>query len=77
MNSLPVLFNRNGEVGWVGRLIGIDYPSGDVRITLGEGLMSHQHAPEIQPDGSILVGENRLAQRGPHRHDRRVRALGD
>ena len=34
------------------RLIGIDYPSGDIRITLGKGgiggaeLMSHQHAPE-------------------------------
>ncbi|MHC4955065.1 MAG: aryl-sulfate sulfotransferase [Planctomycetota bacterium] len=46
------------------RLIGIDYPSGDVAITLGmggiggEGFMSHQHAPEIQPDGSILLWDN-------------------
>jgi hypothetical protein len=37
MNRLPVLFNRNGEVDWFGRLIGIDDPSGDVGITLGEG----------------------------------------
>ena len=37
MNSLLVLFNRNGEVDWFGRLIGNDYPTGDVRITLGEG----------------------------------------
>jgi hypothetical protein len=45
-------------------LVGIDYPSGDVRVIVGKGglggagLMSHQHAPEIQPDGSILLFDN-------------------
>jgi len=42
----------------------IDYPSGDVKIILGrnglggEGLTRHQHAPEIQADGSILLWDN-------------------
>lgn len=46
------------------RILGVDYPSGNVRVTLGEGglggegLVSHQHAPSIDPDGSILVFDN-------------------
>lgn len=46
------------------RLIGIEYPSGAIRVTIGQdGLggpdyMSRQHAPEIQPDGSILLWDN-------------------
>lgn len=46
------------------RIIGIDYPSGEVRVTIGQdglggdGYMSHQHAPEIQDDGSILFWDN-------------------
>jgi len=46
------------------RIIGIDYPSGDIRVTIGDGglggdgYMSRQHAPEVQPDGSILFFDN-------------------
>jgi len=46
------------------RIIGIDFPSGDIRITLGQGglggpdLMRHQHAPELQADGSLLLWDN-------------------
>ena len=46
------------------RIIGIDYPSGNIRVTLGENglggesLMSHQHAPELQEDGSLVYFDN-------------------
>jgi hypothetical protein len=46
------------------RVIGVDYPSGQVRVTLGQGglggngLLSHQHSPELQQDGSLLVFDN-------------------
>jgi hypothetical protein len=45
-------------------IVGIDYPSGDVRVILGKGglggvgLMSHQHSPEIQADGTMLLYDN-------------------
>ncbi len=45
-------------------LLGISYPSGEVTTILGnrgiggEGLFSHQHAPEVQPDGTILLWDN-------------------
>jgi hypothetical protein len=45
-------------------LVGIHYPTGRVEIILGKGglggatLMSHQHAPEVQSDGSILIWDN-------------------
>lgn len=45
-------------------LLGVEYPSGDVRVVVGKlglggvGLMSHQHAPEVQADGSLLVYDN-------------------
>jgi hypothetical protein len=46
------------------RLLGVQYPSGEVRVVLGkgglggEGLLSHQHAPEVQEDGTLLVFDN-------------------
>ncbi|MEE8106560.1 MAG: aryl-sulfate sulfotransferase [Planctomycetota bacterium] len=46
------------------RIVGIDYPSGKIRVTLGENglggesLMSHQHAPQVQDDGSLLYFDN-------------------
>lgn len=48
------------------RLLAIDYPSGEVRATFGETglggeeLMDHQHAPEIDDDGSLLYFDNGL-----------------
>ena len=45
-------------------LVGVHYPSGRVAVILGKGgfggasLMSHQHAPEVQKDGSILIWDN-------------------
>jgi hypothetical protein len=47
------------------QFIGIEYPSGAIRVTIGKdgvgpaGLMTHQHAPEIEKDGSILYFDNR------------------
>ncbi len=46
------------------RIVGIEFPSGDIRVTLGQGglggpdLMRHQHAPEVQADGSLLLWDN-------------------
>jgi len=46
------------------RIVGVDYPSGEIRVTLGKGglgppdAMSHQHAPEVEEDGSILFWDN-------------------
>lgn len=46
------------------RIVGIDYPSGDIRVTIGQdGLgpddaVSHQHGPELQEDGQLLVFDN-------------------
>ena len=46
------------------QILGVDYPSGEIRITLGQdGLggddaVSHAHAPEVQPDGQILFYDN-------------------
>ncbi len=46
------------------RLLGVHYPSGDVRVVLGkgglggDGLLSHPHAPEVQEDGTLLVFDN-------------------
>ncbi|MHC4957467.1 MAG: aryl-sulfate sulfotransferase [Planctomycetota bacterium] len=42
----------------------VAYPSGDVVTILGrnglggQGLFSHQHAPEVQADGSLLIWDN-------------------
>ncbi len=47
------------------QFIGIDYPAGTIHVTIGKGgvggpsLMNHQHAPEIEKDGSILYFDNR------------------
>jgi len=68
-HSNAIIWDEPRSVIWMSvrnfdRLIGIDYPSGEVVYTLGQGgiggdgLMSHQHAPEIQPDGSILLWDN-------------------
>ncbi|MEM8882964.1 MAG: aryl-sulfate sulfotransferase [Planctomycetota bacterium] len=68
-HSNAVVWDEARGLIWVSvrhldRLIGIDYPSGDIVITIGdeglggEGLIGHQHAPEIQPDGSILLWDN-------------------
>ncbi len=52
------------SVRHLNRLVGVDYPSGDVRVVLGEGglgglpLMSFQHAPELQQDGTLLLFDN-------------------
>ena len=45
------------------RMLGIDYPSGEVRVTVGDGglapgIVSHAHAPELQADGSVLYFDN-------------------
>ena len=46
------------------RMLAVDYPSGQVRATIGEGglggegFMHHQHSPEVQEDGSILYFDN-------------------
>jgi len=46
------------------RILGVDYPSGQVRVTLGQnglggdGLVSFPHAPEVQEDGTLLVFDN-------------------
>lgn len=46
------------------QVIGIDYPSGDIVVTLGKGgiggaaLTSHQHAVDVQPDGSLMIWSN-------------------
>lgn len=41
------------------RIIGVDYPSGAIRATIGgDGSISHQHAPEVQADGQILFFDN-------------------
>ena len=45
-------------------VIGIHYPSGQVQVILGKGglggpdLLRHQHAPEVQADGTLLVYDN-------------------
>jgi hypothetical protein len=52
------------SVRHLSRVIGVDYPSGQVRVTLGQGglgglpLMSFQHAPEVQQDGTLLLFDN-------------------
>jgi hypothetical protein len=44
--------------------IGIDYPSGQIAVVLGNrglggpDLVSHSHAPEVQADGSLLFFDN-------------------
>ena len=46
------------------QFIGIDYPSGQLAILLGNrglggpDLVSHPHAPEVQADGSLLFFDN-------------------
>jgi len=53
------------------RIVGVDYPSGEIRVTVGEGglgppgYMSRQHAPEVQADGSILFFDNGSGQAPP------------
>jgi hypothetical protein len=60
-------------------LVGIRYPSGDVGVILGkrgiggEGLMSHQHAPEIQEDGTILLYDNGNGYTPPFTRVTRIR----
>ncbi|MEE8106559.1 MAG: aryl-sulfate sulfotransferase [Planctomycetota bacterium] len=68
-HSNAVVWDEARSIIWLSvraldRVIGIDYPSGNIRVTLGEnglggeGLMSHQHAPEVQEDGSLLLFDN-------------------
>jgi hypothetical protein len=53
-------------------VIGIDYPSGDVSAILGNNgiggpdLMHRQHAPEIQPDGTMLLWDNGNGRTPPY-----------
>lgn len=52
------------SVRHLNRLLGVEYPSGQVRVVLGQGglggpaLMSFQHAPEVQQDGTLLLFDN-------------------
>jgi len=52
------------SVRHLNRLLGVDYPSGNVRVVLGQGglgglpLMSFQHAPEVEEDGTLLLFDN-------------------
>jgi len=68
-HSNAITWDADRSIIWMSirhfdRVIGIDYPSGEVVITLGKGgiggpeLMSHQHAVEIQPDGSLMIWNN-------------------
>ena len=68
-HSNAVVWDKGRNLLWLSvrhfdSLIGIDYPSGNVRVVLGElgiggeSLMSHQHAPELQSDGKILLYDN-------------------
>lgn len=47
------------------QILAIDYPSGEIRATFGKdalggaSLMNHQHAPQIEKDGSVLYFDNR------------------
>jgi len=53
-------------------LLGIAYPSGEIAVILGnrgiggEGLIRHQHAPEVQPDGTILLWDNGNGRTPPY-----------
>ncbi len=53
-------------------LIGIEYPSGRVAVVLGRlgiggaSLMNHQHAPEVEEDGSILLFDNGNTRNPPY-----------
>lgn len=46
------------------QIVGIDYPSGEIRVTVAagglgpDGALSHQHGPELQSDGQLLVFDN-------------------
>jgi len=52
------------SVRHLNRIFGVHYPSGEIRVHLGDGglggqgLMSFQHAPEMQQDGTLLVFDN-------------------
>jgi hypothetical protein len=52
------------SVRHLNRILGVEYPSGNVRVTLGQrgiggdDLVSFQHSPEVQEDGSLLVFDN-------------------
>ena len=63
------VWDENRSMIWVSvrhlnRILGVDYPSGQLRVTLGQGgiggdgLVSFQHAPEVQEDGTLLVFDN-------------------
>ncbi|MEE8106561.1 MAG: aryl-sulfate sulfotransferase [Planctomycetota bacterium] len=68
-HSNAIVWDEARSILWMSvraldRIIGIDYPSGNIRVTLGEdglggeSLMSHQHAVEVQEDGSLLYFDN-------------------
>lgn len=43
-------------------IVRISYPDGKVIWRRGSGILSYQHHPTIQPDGSILVYDNGIGQ---------------
>lgn len=68
-HSNGVVWDQARGVLWLSvrnldRMLAIDYPSGAVRAVIGknglggDGLMDHQHAPELESDGSILYYDN-------------------
>lgn len=60
------------SVRHLNKIIGVDYPSGQVRVTLGQGglggsgLVSFQHAPEVEADGTLLVLDNGNTRNPPY-----------
>lgn len=44
------------------RIVRIDYPSGEIVWSWGEGILGHQHAPEILENGNILLFDNGIHQ---------------
>jgi len=63
------LWDEKRSMIWVSvrhlsRILGVDYPSGQVHVVLGQSglggdsLLSFQHAPELQEDGTLLVFDN-------------------
>jgi len=64
-----VVFDAQRSMLWVSvrhfdALVGIDYPSGNVRAVIGaqglggKDLMHHQHAVEVQDDSTLLIWDN-------------------
>lgn len=42
------------------KIVRIDYPSGQILWSWGEGILGHQHAPEILANGNILLFDNQI-----------------